>query len=136
MDLHELPFAKIIILRDDIAEVMINDGVRMNQEMVEQYHDFLLSHLRAPFSLLVNKINSYTYDFHAQEKLATLKEINAMAVVTFRPATRKPGNTTEDNHGEDCCTTNQQPDSDVLMMGVYRWAHFGLADAQACCQGR
>jgi len=88
MDLHELPFAKIIILRDDIAEVMINDGVRMNEEMVEQYHDFLLSHLRAPFSLLVNKINSYTYDFHAQEKLATLKEINVMAVVAYNRVTK------------------------------------------------
>jgi len=88
MDLHELPFAKIIILRDDIAEVMINDGVRMNQEMVEQYHNFLLSHLRAPFSLLINKINSYTYDFHAQEKLATLKEINAMAVVAYNRVTK------------------------------------------------
>lgn len=88
MDLHELPFAKIIILRDDIAEVMINDGVRMDTAMVETYHDFLLSHLHAPFSLLINKINSYTYDFHAQEKLATLKEINVMAVVAYKRVTR------------------------------------------------
>ena len=87
MDLHELPFAKIIILRDDIAEVMINDGVKMDIAMIEQYHDFLLSHLRMPFSILVNKINSYTYDFDAQEKLATLKEINAMAVVAYNPVT-------------------------------------------------
>ena len=88
MDLHELPFAKIIILREDIAEVMIDDGVRMNKEMVDQYHDFLLSHLRAPFSLLINKVNSYTYDFYAQETLATLKEINAMAVVAYNRVTR------------------------------------------------
>jgi hypothetical protein len=87
MDLQELPFAKIIILRDDIAEVMINDGVIMDLAMVDQYHDFLLSHLRAPFSILVNKIHSYTYDFDAQEKLATLKEINAMAVVAYNPVT-------------------------------------------------
>jgi hypothetical protein len=83
MDLHELPFARIIILREDIAEVMINDSVVMDVEMVDQYHDFLLSHLRAPFSLLVNKINSYTYDFPAQQKLATLEEINVMAVVAY-----------------------------------------------------
>ena len=87
MDINELPFAKVIILRDDIAEVMINDGVKMDIAMVEQYHDFLLSHLRAPFSILVNKINPYTYDFDAQEKLATLKEINAMAVVAYNPVT-------------------------------------------------
>jgi len=88
MDLHELPFAKIIILRYDIAEVMISDGVKMDKEMVEQYHDFLLSNLRAPFSLLINKVNSYTYDFEAQEKLATLKEINAMAVVAYNRVTK------------------------------------------------
>ena len=88
MDLHELPFAKIIILRDDIAEVMINEGVRMDMAMVKQYHEFLLSHLRAPFSLLVNKINAYTYDFQAMENLCTLKEINAMAVVAYNRVTK------------------------------------------------
>ena len=87
MELHELPFAKIIVLRDDIAEVMINDGVIMDIAMVEQYHDFLLTHLRAPFSLLVNKVNAYSYDFDAQEKLATLKEINAMAVIAYNRVT-------------------------------------------------
>ena len=88
MDLYELPFAKIIILRDDIAEVMINNGVIMDMAMVEQYHDFLLTHLRAPFSLLINKVNAYSYDFGAQERLATLKEINAMAVIAYNRVTR------------------------------------------------
>ncbi len=88
MDLHELPFAKIIILDDNIAEVMVNEGVTMDVEMVDQYHEFLLSHLRAPFLLLINKVNSYTYDFDAQNKLATLKEINAMAVVAYNRTTR------------------------------------------------
>ncbi len=83
MDLHELPFAKIIILRDDIAEVIINEGVEMDAKMVDQYHDFLLAHLQPRFSLLINKVNSYAYDFNAQKNLATLKEINAMAVVTY-----------------------------------------------------
>lgn len=88
MGLHELSFAKIIVLRDDVAEVMINDGVEMDVEMVKQYHDFLLSHLQPPFSLLINKINSYTYDFQAQLQLATIKEINAMAVVSYSRATK------------------------------------------------
>lgn len=88
MDLYELPFAKIIILHDDIAEVMINEGVEMDVAMVQQYHDFLLSHLQTPFSLLINKINAYTYDFEAQERLATLKEINAMAVVAYSQITK------------------------------------------------
>ena len=88
MDLYELPFANIILLREDIAKVLINNGVEMDVKMVDQYHDFFLSHLRAPFSLLINKVNSYTYDFMAQKKLATLKEINVMAVVAYNRVTK------------------------------------------------
>ena len=87
MDLHELPYAKIIILRHDIAEVIIDDEVVMDEAMVEHYHNFLLSHLSPPFSLLINKVNSYTYNFSAQLKLATLVEINAMAVVAYNRIT-------------------------------------------------
>jgi len=85
---YELPFAKINILSDSIAEVIINEGVEMTLAMVEQYHEFLLLHLVSPFSLLINKINSYTYDFDAQKNLATLKEINAMAVVAYTHPTK------------------------------------------------
>jgi len=88
INLYELPFAKIIILSDSIAEVIINENVEMTLLMVKQYHEFLLSHLVSPFSLLINKVNAYTYDFDAQINLATLKEINAMAVVAYSRSTK------------------------------------------------
>lgn len=88
ISLYELPFAKITILSDSIAEVIINDKVEMTLSMVEQYHDFLLAHLVSPFSLLINKVNNYTYSFDAQVNLATLKEINAMAVVAYTRSTK------------------------------------------------
>ena len=87
MEKYDLPFAKIIVLSDDLAEVIINDGIDMDLAMVNEYHKFLLSHLKAPFSLLINKINSYSYNGEAQEKIATLKEINSMAVVSYKNST-------------------------------------------------
>ena len=87
MELHELSFCKIIILREDIAEVIMNDGVEMDLDMVNQYHDFLLTHLTSPFSVLINRINSYTYNFDAQIKIGTLKELNAIAVVSYSRVT-------------------------------------------------
>ena len=84
---HELSFAKIIILREDIAEIQINDGIEMNIIMVGEYHSFLRDNLSKPFSLLINKVNRYTYDFEAQIKIGTLDEINAMAVVVYSKAT-------------------------------------------------
>jgi len=88
INLYDLPFAKIIILSDSIAEVIINENVEMTLVMVKEYHEFLLSHLVSPFSLLINKVNSYTYDFDAQLNLATLTEINAMAVVAYTRSTK------------------------------------------------
>ena len=88
INLHELSFAKIIIISDSIAEVIINEHVEMTLAMVKQYHEFLLSHLVSPFSLLINKVNAYTYDFDAQVNLATLEEINAMAVVAYTRSTK------------------------------------------------
>ena len=55
----------------------------MDSHMVNECHKFLLTHLHAPFSLLINKVNSYTYDFTAQTNLANLDEIIAMAVVVY-----------------------------------------------------
>jgi len=83
MVLHKLSFGSIEIIRNDIAEVVIDEGIEMNENMVEQYHSFLLLHLQAPFSLLINKINSYSYTFNAQVKLDTLVEINAIAVIAY-----------------------------------------------------
>jgi len=88
ISLYELSFAKIIILSDSIAEVIINEDVEMTLEMVEQYHELLLSSLISPFSLLINKVNNYTYSFDAQVNLATLSEINAMAVVAYTSSTK------------------------------------------------
>ncbi|MFD2725516.1 hypothetical protein [Hyunsoonleella rubra] len=60
---YKLSFGTIIVLKDNLAEVIINEGVVMNEVMVDIYHDFLLSYLKAPFSLLINKKNSYSYTF-------------------------------------------------------------------------
>ncbi|MFD1163332.1 hypothetical protein [Hwangdonia seohaensis] len=50
--------------------------------MVDEYHDFLLNSLDAPFGVLINKKNAYTYTFGAQKKILLLDKIKARAVVT------------------------------------------------------
>ena len=81
MNSYELSFGTIIVLKIDLAEVIINEGVVMDELMVVEYHNFLLSYLKKPFSLLINKKYTYTYTFSAQKKIANLKEMQAMAVL-------------------------------------------------------
>lgn len=87
MQVYELEFGKIIALGDDLAEVIINDGIEIDDTIVEKYHSFLTSHFKPPFSLLINKINSYTYSFSAQKTIATIPQIHAMAVVAYSDVT-------------------------------------------------
>jgi len=83
MTKYKLSFCEIILLEKDIAEVIVDDGVEINLSMVEEYHTFLLDKMAYPFSLLINKKNSYSYTFEAQLQLATLTQINVMAVVAY-----------------------------------------------------
>ncbi|MCX7551906.1 hypothetical protein [Xanthomarina sp. F2636L] len=87
MKVINLSYGKIIVLQDDIAEVIINQGVVMDEEMIDHYHNLLRSKLKAPFFLIINKKNAYTYNFLAQRNLATIKEIAAMAVIAYSQRT-------------------------------------------------
>ena len=84
---HDLGFCTITLRSQHIAEVIINNGVDMTLDMVECYHTFLLAHLRAPIFLLINKVNAYSYTFDAQRELATIPEIQAIAVVSYNDIT-------------------------------------------------
>ena len=87
MSIHKLSFGEITILKPNLAEVIIDNDVVMDLEMVGEYHQFLLAHLEHPFNLLINKIHQYTYTFEAQQHLATLPQINSMAVVAYNSIT-------------------------------------------------
>ena len=66
MSKYKLSFGEIIILKPNLAEVIVDNDVEMDLEMVGEYHEFLLSKLGHPFNLLINKVHQYTYTFEAQ----------------------------------------------------------------------
>ncbi len=80
---HQLSFAHINFLDDNIIEVIVNDAVEVSIEMVEEYDHFLATHFSSPFGILVNKINNYAYSYEAQWIIASHQDIAAMAVVYY-----------------------------------------------------
>ena len=83
MNSYDLPFAKIILLQDDIAEAIVHAEIEVNVDMVDQLHSFLIAKLKSPFSILVNRCNQYNYDFEAQVKVGDIEQMHAVAVVTY-----------------------------------------------------
>ena len=80
MDVHQISFAKITVLRNDLAEIVVDDGVDINVKMVDEIHYCLLSIFNHTFSLLINKTNSYSSQLDALMKFGTLATINKIAI--------------------------------------------------------
>ncbi len=80
---YRLPFATFIKLDSDIAELIIDHGLELDVAMVTALHQWMLDHLEAPFSVLVNRINSYSYSPESQFILGSLEELNAIAEVAY-----------------------------------------------------
>jgi hypothetical protein len=83
MEMHDIGFCKIIVLRGDIAEVIFNEGVHLTPALVQIYHARLDALLQPPFSLLINKIHRYTYDPLARWDLGTNDKVRAFAIVAY-----------------------------------------------------
>ncbi|WP_456436999.1 hypothetical protein [Psychroserpens sp.] len=84
MKVFLLPFGKINLLESNIAEIIINDGVVLDESMVIKYRNILQSHLETPFSLLINKEHGYSYTFDAQTTMGELDDVIAFrAVVVY-----------------------------------------------------
>lgn len=80
----DLSFARINILREDIAELVVNEGVELTAVQVRQVEDTLASYLKSPFSLLINKIYNYSYQFDAIIGMGKLPQLQAVAIVCHR----------------------------------------------------
>ncbi len=83
MKTYNLPFGNITILQENLAEVVIFEGIIIDEGLVDDYHNFLLLYLKSPFSLLINKKFAYSYTFGAQLKIYDLVQIDKIAVVAY-----------------------------------------------------
>jgi len=80
---HDLSFAKVNVLSENVAEVIVKQGVEISLEMSEEYNDFLTERFPENFALLVNKINQYDFSFEAKLNMASHENLIAIAVVTY-----------------------------------------------------
>ncbi|MGJ8691118.1 MAG: hypothetical protein ACSHW0_01405 [Thalassotalea sp.] len=87
---HQLSFASIKLLADDIAEVVVDNNIEITLEMVEELEAFLNHNFKQAFGLLVNKVNPYSYSFEAMTCMASNKYLAALAVVNYEDHSEDP----------------------------------------------
>lgn len=80
MKKYKTSFGTIKVIENNLAEIIVDEGIEMNLTQVNEYHHFLSKNLSAPFYLLVNKKHSYTYTFEAQKAIVNFDKIKKLAV--------------------------------------------------------
>lgn len=80
MEIHQISFAKVCILSNDLAEITVDSGADINLNMVNELHQLLLSLFCDSFSLLINKSNSYSTQLDALIHFGTLPAIDKIAI--------------------------------------------------------
>ncbi|HBY86447.1 MAG TPA: hypothetical protein DEO86_11275 [Colwellia sp.] len=83
MQKYQLSFAKVNLLNEHIAEVIVGQDVVISLEMSEEYDNFLTKIFSNNFALLINKVNKYDFSFEAKLSVASHENLAAIAVVTY-----------------------------------------------------
>lgn len=86
---HRLSFAYFNMLAEDIVEVVIDDGIEVSLEMVEECHQFIDTHISGDFGMLINRVNNYSYTFEAKLSIASFENLKAIAFVYFNMESKK-----------------------------------------------
>ncbi|WDE04527.1 hypothetical protein SG34_024860 [Thalassomonas viridans] len=80
---HKLSFGYVNILSENMAEIIVDEGVQVSLEMTEECDDFLAREFAGELGILVHRINNYSFTYEAQLNVASYEKIKAMAVVTY-----------------------------------------------------
>lgn len=86
---HRLSFADINIVSDSIAEVIIDEGLEVSIEMIEEYDTYLACIFKGKYGVLLNKINNYSYSPEAQFIMGSTDNIVAIAAVNYNEQGRQ-----------------------------------------------
>lgn len=76
-------FGQIIKLSENIFETIIDEGVEMTVPMMNEYHCYFKERANGEFGVLVNRVNSYTYEMEVQQKIGHMPNMKALAVLTY-----------------------------------------------------
>ncbi|MDM3870410.1 hypothetical protein QSV34_03470 [Porticoccus sp. W117] len=77
---------KIIVLADDLAEIIVSEGVEVSAAMVDNCERILRERFHCPCRVLISRQHSYHYTFEAQQRLADLQCVHSVAILSNSPS--------------------------------------------------
>lgn len=76
----KLTFCEIKTLDKNTIEVIPKSDIEIGPAEIDEFHEFF-NHFNRSVGVLVNRENSYSYSFYAQNKIATNDKMAAVAIL-------------------------------------------------------
>ncbi|MCV6606393.1 MAG: hypothetical protein OIF34_13915 [Porticoccaceae bacterium] len=73
---------EIIKLADDLAEIIVAEGVQVSAAMVDKSERVLKEKFSCPCRILITRHYSYHYTFEAQQRVADLECVHSIAILS------------------------------------------------------
>lgn len=80
---YRLSFAEFTMHSGNVLEMLVNDGVEISLEMIEESDRFIAENFNDDFILLINGINNYSYTYEAQLCIASNENIKGIAFLYY-----------------------------------------------------
>lgn len=93
----QLSFGRLVFHSENISEVIVNAGVELTLDEIEEFHRALIDRHKAhPFGAIINRINDYSYSFEAQLKIGDLDNLKAVAAIYYSSIGKLSSETVQD----------------------------------------
>ncbi|MBA6224622.1 hypothetical protein H4J51_16155 [Colwellia sp. MB02u-18] len=80
---HRLSFGYFTLLTENIVEVIIDEGIELSLEMIEECDVFFKAHIFGNFGMLINRVNEYSYNDETRLCLGFYEGLKAIAFVYY-----------------------------------------------------
>lgn len=80
---YTLSFGYILRVRENIAELLIDEGTTVTVDMYEEYLEFIHENFAKPYAVLLNSINQFSFSPAVNSKVGANNSLAAIATVTY-----------------------------------------------------
>lgn len=86
--MHRLSFCRLHIIDQNIVEIVLDDGVEISGQMVDEFFAAIDGTMNSQISILLDKATQYSYTFDALIKLSESTKIRNIGVITYDALSR------------------------------------------------
>lgn len=83
MLLGNLPFGHFEEIEPNIMEIIIHEGVQLDEKHIEQIEQGLLTLYKDEYSLLINRKNAYSHGHESLARIGELKNVSSIAILVY-----------------------------------------------------